>query len=93
MGIPNLSVASKSVSSCSNSPVSGAPVSSFRPIVNSFPPRSNTSQVSISIAIRRSTSVDPPSEFHTRSSKSTAGSGLTVPSTCPIKFRMVVPDG
>ena len=89
---------SKSGSSCSVRPVSGAPVSRRRPMVNSLATRSAASQVSSSARMRRRTRVVPPwsqlgpSLTHTARSKSgVPGWGLTVPSSWPMRLRWVSP--
>ncbi|SLB44570.1 Uncharacterised protein [Mycobacteroides abscessus subsp. abscessus] len=59
-GMPNLSVTVKSASSNSLVPLSGAPLDNVRPMVSSRPERSSSSQVSISMRMRRSTNEVPP---------------------------------
>ncbi len=66
-------------------------------MVNSRPIRSTRSQVSIAIAIRRTTIAVAPASQGSASgpdqirSGSASGSGLTVPSTWPIRLRIDVP--
>ena len=95
-GNPAAFFAVKSGSSCSSTPVSGAPFARVRPTDCSRPLRSSLSHLSRSMRMRRTTMPVPPakapSRIQTSCSKSgVGGAGLTVPSTCPNRFRIVVP--
>ena len=74
-------------------------MSTVRPMVNSRPIRSTRSQASIAIAIRLTTIAVAPASRGSGSgpdqmrSGSATASGLTVPSTWPIRLRIDVPVG
>ena len=93
---PSSSVFSKSIGSCGDAPVSGAPFVSRLPIAFSWEARSRVCHTSTSMRIRRITMPVTPSihgasvvaAFHTRSASLASTFGCSCPSSWPNRLRV-----